>query len=266
MKVIALHSVIPLRAEAREQAEQVTQMLFGQTAAVLEQLPSWTRIRLDDDGQVGWADAKMLTPLSDAEQAQVEDALSRATARVMMPMAYAVSANNRQTLPLTAGTLLPDYHDGRFALLGVPFLIDPAMVAAQPIPLNEDTLMRVTRFFLNIPYLWGGKNAMGMDCSGFTQVVLSLFGHRLPRNASEQAACGQPVSDLREAQAGDIALFDHAPDSTRISHVGILLDNTRIIHCSGRVKVETIDPQGILSVERNNTYTHHLAAIRRLLH
>lgn len=264
MKIISLHSLVPLRAEPREQAEQVTQMLFAQTATVLEQQSAWTHIRLDDDGQVGWADSKMLTPLSDDEQATVEAALEQTTARVMMPMAYAVSANNRQTLPLTAGTLLPDYRDGHFSLLGVPFLIDANMVAAQPLPLNEDTLMRVTRFFLNIPYLWGGKNAMGMDCSGFTQVVLSLFGHRLPRNASEQALCGQPVADLQQAQTGDLVLFDHAPDSTRISHVGILLDSDRVIHCSGRVKVETIDTNGILSAERNNTYTHHLATIRRL--
>lgn len=264
MKAISLHSVVPLRASASETAEQVTQMLFGETCVVVDEQPRWLRVRVEADGQEGWADAKMLAPLGADEETAVEAARSAATARVKVPMAYAVSENNRQTIPLTAGTLLPEYNAGRFRLLGVSFLIDPAMVAPEALPLNAESLMQTTRFFLNIPYLWGGKNALGMDCSGFTQVVMSLFGHVLPRNASEQALCGTEVKSLADAQAGDLAFFDHAPENTHIGHVGILLDSKRIIHCSGRVKVEAIDAEGIVSVEQNNRHTHHLSWIRRL--
>lgn len=248
-----------MRAEAREGSEQLTQLLFGETVEVLEQQPRWWRVRNDADRQEGWVDFKMITALSEQEAAQV--AQSRQTARVVMPMAYAVSDNNGQTLPLTAGTVLPDYADGRFAILGVGFHIDPAMVALQPIEMNATNLMNAVRFFLNIPYLWGGKNAMGMDCSGFTQVIHSLFGHQLLRNASEQATQGEPVASLAAAQAGDLAFFDH--EDGRISHVGILLDSERIIHCSGRVKVEKTDNTGIYSTEQGGIYTHHLVSIRR---
>ena len=212
---IALHSVIPVRTEPREGAEQSTQMLFNELCTILEpsdisHQPSdrWRYIRLESDGQEGWVDAKMICPMRSAEHKAHKAALKTA-AMVAMPMAYAVSENNGQTIPLTAGTRLTHYKDGRFEVLGVGFRIDPSMVIVQPSALNLQTLLEKTRFFLNVPYLWGGKNAMGMDCSGFTQTVMSLFGKQLLRNASEQATQGRAIKDLKKAQAGDLVFFEH---------------------------------------------------------
>ena len=282
MKGISLHSVVPVRTEARETAEMSTQILFAEQCEILAEQARWYQVRLCQDGQEGWVDKKMLTPLSAEEEQKLP---AEATAMVLMPMAYAVSENNGQTIPLTAGTRLCNYKDGRFELLGVGFRIDPSMVLTAPLPLDEPHLLQAVRFFLNIPYLWGGKNAMGMDCSGFTQVVLSLFGKHLLRNASQQATQGIEVNRLEDAQAGDLAFFckpnadneknekndnnanngAHAP----ITHVGILIDKQRIIHCSGRVKVEKIDATGIFSIEQADAkhpqgqYTHQLLSIRR---
>ena len=260
MKAIVLHSVVPVRAEASEGSEQLTQLLFAQTCDVLGEEPRWKRIRNDEDGQEGWVDFKMITPMDKKETQEVMRAAGKA--RVSMPMAYAVSENNGQTFPLTGGTYLPNYENGHFSILGVNFRIDPSMVVEKPLAMNEENLMRVVRFYLNIPYLWGGKNAMGMDCSGFTQIILSLFGASLLRNACEQMTQGEEVPGLQEAKAGDLVFFDH--DDGRISHVGLLLDSQRVIHCSGRVKVETIDDKGIFSAEQGGIYTHHLVGIKRM--
>ena len=275
MYAIVLHSVAPVRTEPREGAEQETQLLFGEVCQITETLPRWYKIRNEADGAEGYADAIMLTPMTDEEHAAYSASLAKSTARVMLPMTYAVSENNQQTIPLTLGTHLPNYRNGQFEVLGVSFRIDSAAVAEQPLALNQTNLMQVMRFLLNTPYLWGGKNAMGLDCSGMTQTVMSLFGIRLPRNASQQVKCGQEVKSLKEAKAGDLVFFDHADThcegslphnctgDTRITHVGLLLDSERVIHCSGRVKIERIDERGISSTERNG-YTHHLAAIRRM--
>ena len=279
MKGISLHSVVPVRTEARETAEMSTQILFAEQCEILAEQARWYQVRLCQDGQEGWVDKKMLTPLSAEEEQKLP---AEATAMVLMPMAYAVSENNGQTIPLTAGTRLCNYKDGRFELLGVGFRIDPSMVLTAPLPMDEPHLLQAVRFFLNIPYLWGGKNAMGMDCSGFTQVVLSLFGKHLLRNASQQATQGTEVNRLEDAQAGDLAFFckpqtNHANhennanngNNTPITHVGILIDKQRIIHCSGRVKVEKIDATGIFSIEQADAkhpqgqYTHQLLSIRR---
>ena len=60
MKAIALHSVVPVRTEAREGAEQSTQMLFGELCTIVEQKPRWNRVKLESDGQEGWVDSKMI--------------------------------------------------------------------------------------------------------------------------------------------------------------------------------------------------------------
>ena len=276
MNAISLHSIVPVRAEAAENSEQTTQMLFGETCTILEQKPRWKRVKLHSDGQDGWVDSKMIAPMEKSEYETYKSAYAKA-AQVVFPMAYAMSENNRQTIPLTAGTRLTNYEDGRFSLLGVNFRIDPSMVAVTPPELNAENLQQTVRFFLNVPYLWGGKNALGMDCSGFSQIILGLFGRQLLRNASEQATQGRQISDRKKAQAGDLVFFDHnfpegqAGDSsvspsanpTKITHVGIILDTERVIHCSGRVKVEKLDEIGIFNAE-TGTYTHHLAQIRRI--
>ena len=278
-----------MRAEAREGAEQNTQILFGETFDILEEQPRWLRVRLHLDGQEGWVDAKMATPMSQAEFKTYRADYSSA-AMVAMPMAYAVSENNGQTIPLTAGTRLAKYcitspqessttvhrtldraelftaqgreiKIGRFEVLGVRFRIDPSMVISKSLDLNEQNLLQAVRFFLNIPYLWGGKNAMGMDCSGFTQVIMSLFGKPLKRNASEQAEQGRKIADVSKVHAGDLLFFDH--EDGKICHVGIAIDSERVIHCSGRVKVEKLDSKGIFNAETGE-YSHHLVSIRRV--
>ncbi len=316
MHGIALHSVVPVRADAREQAEQTTQMLFGEVCTIEERKSRWNRVKLQLDGQEGWVDKKMITPMSQEEYEAHTKALKTA-AMVAMPMAYAVSENNGQTIPLTAGTRLPNYKEGAFSVLGVRFRIDPSMVIEHPLELTQANLLQATRFFLNVPYLWGGKNAMGMDCSGFTQVVFSLFGKQLQRDASAQVRQGRTIASLKTAKPGDLVFFCHyhegnevenklenglenkqenelgnepngqevgsAENSTvgtqkesnptgneRVTHVGILLDSERVLHCSGRVKVERIDDTGILSMEQadeahpTGVYTHKLLCIKRI--
>ena len=68
---IALHSIVPVRSMASEAAEQQTQMLFAQTCDIIEEKSRWKRIKLHNDGQEGWADAKMISPLSEEEYVSV---------------------------------------------------------------------------------------------------------------------------------------------------------------------------------------------------
>ena len=261
-------TVTPVRQEPSEGSEQLTQLLFGEVCEVLDRLPRWTKIRSTMDGQEGWVDFKMLTDVKG------ENGKVKGEGVVAIPMAVATDMETGEEVMLTLGTRLPNYAHGTFEVLNKKYLIDPACVNNATQLLNSDlsraelpnNVCAVAQTLLNAPYLWGGKNAMGMDCSGFTQVVYSVFGINLLRNAREQITQGAIVQSLTEAQPGDLAFFDHAdrdPKATNISHVGLLLDNERIIHCSGCVHIDTIDEMGIHLPD--GELTHHLVQIKRYL-
>ena len=271
--VIAHCTVTPVRQEPSEGSEQLTQLLFGEVCEVLDRLPRWTKIRSTLDGQEGWVDFKMLSPAYSLSPITY----SLPTTIVSTPIAIATAMETGEELMLTLGTRLPNYAHGTFEVLGKQYLIDPTCVSlpisnslsGRPIggtPSNSHNVCAVAQTLLNAPYLWGGKNAMGMDCSGFTQVVYATQGVNLLRNAREQMTQGELVPSLTEAQPGDLAFFDHAdrdPKATNISHVGLLLSPTEIIHCSGCVHIDTIDEQGIHLPD--GELTHHLVQIKRHL-
>ena len=261
MHAIVLHSIVPVRAEAQEQAEQTTQLLFAETCKVLQEEERWLRIENDIDGEQGWVDRKMITVLPEKKYETISQVLKESRHRVCMPMALAISSANQQTIPLTGGTLLPNYNNGKFSILDAEFMIDPQMVATEQ-RLTKEHLLQAIRFYLNIPYLWGGKNAFGMDCSGFTQVMMSLFGKHLKRNTSQQAEQGTLVSTLKESHSGDLAFFDHHLKD-KINHVGILIDKHTVVHCSGRVKIERLNEEGIVNTESGGM-THRLVKIKRV--
>ena len=268
-------TVTPVRMEPSEGSEQLTQLLFGEVCQVLERLPRWTKIRSTVDGQTGWVDFKMVTSIGD--EAKGDEA--KGIGVVALPIATATDMETGEELMLTLGTRLPNYAHGTFEVLGKKYLINPACVshledalqaighpAGYRLEGKGEEVCTIAQTLLNAPYLWGGKNAMGIDCSGFTQVVYRVFGVNLLRNAREQITQGTPVASLAEAQAGDLAFFDHAdrdPKATNISHVGLLLDKQTIIHCSGCVHVDYIDDMGIHLPD--GELTHHLVQIKRYL-
>ena len=116
--------------------------------------------------------------------------------------------------------------------------------------------------YLNSPYLWGGKSTFGTDCSGFTQMVFKISGYRLQRDSAQQALQGKPVAAPHEAKAGDLAFFTNA--NGKINHVGILLEKDKIIHSSGKVRVDAFTEEGIVNFE-TKIYTHRFSHLRRIL-
>jgi cell wall-associated NlpC family hydrolase len=110
--------------------------------------------------------------------------------------------------------------------------------------------------------LWGGKTPFGIDCSGFTQMVYKQCGVDLPRDAYQQALNGKTLDFVHESKCGDLAFFDN--EDGKITHVGLMLDHERIIHASGKVRIDILDHHGILNISENN-YSHKLRIIKRIL-
>jgi len=125
----------------------------------------------------------------------------------------------------------------------------------------REELVEHARKYLGIPYLWGGRNPFGMDCSGFVQLVYKVGWVFLPRDAGQQAEKGREVHAFRERKAGDLAFFSTGKG---INHVGICLPDEKILHASGMVRVDRLDRKGIFKVE-TGSYTHQLICIKDVL-
>ncbi|MDE5743932.1 MAG: C40 family peptidase, partial [Bacteroidales bacterium] len=126
---------------------------------------------------------------------------------------------------------------------------------------RREALLKSAAQWLNTPYLWGGKSIFGTDCSGFTQTLYRIYGIQLPRDAKDQAGAGEAVIFLDEAKAADLLFFDN--ENEQLVHVVIYMRNSRIIHASGMVRIDTIDHQGIYRQDTKN-YSHKLRLIRRM--
>lgn len=128
---------------------------------------------------------------------------------------------------------------------------------------NKSEIILKTAFsMLNTPYLWGGRTSWGIDCSGFAQFLYSIAGIQLPRDASQQVNSGRTLSFISEARPGDLAFFDN--EEGIITHVGIIYEPGKVIHASGKVKIDTIDHQGIYNKSLKR-YTHNLRVVKTIL-
>ena len=127
---------------------------------------------------------------------------------------------------------------------------------------HKELLIKTAYMYLNTPYLWGGRSPMGIDCSGFTQMVYKINGIPLKRDASQQAQEGETLSFIEESEAGDLAFFDDKEG--KITHVGLLLEKNHIIHAHGAVRIDQIDQTGIFNSE-TKTHSHKLRMIKKMI-
>ncbi|HLV53450.1 MAG TPA: C40 family peptidase, partial [Cryomorphaceae bacterium] len=127
---------------------------------------------------------------------------------------------------------------------------------------DSESIIRHAWRFLHAPYLWGGKTAFGIDCSGLMQVIFNCAGIDLPRDAYQQATVGESVDFVDMTEPGDLVFFDN--EEQRITHVGVVIEKERILHASGCVRIDKLDHQGIFNADVNS-YTHKLRLIRRVI-
>jgi hypothetical protein len=246
-------SLIPGRKEPKESSEMVSQLIFGEAYEVLDKTEKWVLIKNGLDNYEFWIDRKMHQTCSFEDYARLIKTDSVLTAKV----AFAKNTDSGESTLLSMGSRLNELKDSSFQLLDAKYQIEKMETEASGIGIEELAMK-----FLNSPYLWGGKSVFGVDCSGYVQIILSCCGVNLPRDAYQQAECGEQIAFTNLIQAGDLVFFDNAEG--RITHVGIALDPQTIIHASGKVRIDKLDHEGIYNQELK-TYTHKTRLIRRVL-
>lgn len=251
-------SVIPVRAEASDRSEMVTQLLLGDIFEVLENQNNWIFIKNQYDNYEGWIDKKQSNPLSfeDFQRISLKD---HPLVADLISVCYDTDLKN--VFPIVVGCDLPFYKDNAFELSQENLIYEGASINPNPKYFHK-IIRENSLLYLNAPYLWGGKSPLGIDCSGFTQMVYKLCGVKLPRDASQQAMLGETLSFVEEAVEGDLAFFDN--EEGNITHVGIILEDNKIIHASGKVRIDAIDHYGIFNLDTQK-YTHNLRLIKRIV-
>jgi len=245
-------SIVPMRNEAADQSEMVNQVIFGEHFKVLEIRKKWSKIRLAHDSYEGWICNKQWIEIEEDIYKQLDKEVATITTDILDII------TKTQHQPIVIGSILPSYKSGHALINNEMYQFDGLTT---PGFIKKDKLVENALMYLNAPYLWGGRSPLGIDCSGFTQMVYRLQGVDLPRDAYQQAEVGTTLSFVEESEPGDLAFFDNAEG--KITHVGIILEDNHIIHASGKVRIDRIDQQGIFNTEIGN-HTHKLRLIKSI--
>jgi gamma-D-glutamyl-L-lysine dipeptidyl-peptidase len=243
---------VPLRSGPTHKSEMLSQVLFGEKYTVTDKSGTWLKIKSSFDNYQGWIDTDHLQHTLD-EGTSCGHVLSQSL------LCY---KNDKTKMILEAGCEIydPDFEDKVFSI-GKNFYKTSPGFSKNYISTN-DSLPDIAMKFINSPYIWGGRIPSGIDCSGLTQLAYKIFNIPIARDAADQAGEGTMIDFIDDALPGDLAFFDN--ERGRISHVGMILSKGRIIHASGRVRIDSVDHQGIFKNEING-YSHNLRTIRRIV-
>jgi cell wall-associated NlpC family hydrolase len=243
---------VPLRSGPSHKSEMLSQVLFGERYSIIDTSGSWMKIETLFDKYMGWIDMAHLQ--------HNEDEMD--TKGHVLNRSLLCFKNDKTKMVLEAGCEVfnPDFNDKKFVIGKNTY--HTCSEFNESYISTDDSLSDTAMKFTNSPYIWGGRIPSGIDCSGLTQLVYKIHGIAVPRDSWQQAESGINIDFIDESLPGDLVFFDN--ERKRICHVGMILSRGLVIHSSGRVRIDTIDHQGIFKPEVND-YSHRLRTIRRII-
>ncbi|MCE1199371.1 MAG: C40 family peptidase, partial [Marinilabiliales bacterium] len=243
-----------------ETSEMCTQILFGEHYTILDANKKWCKIKLAFDGYEGWIDLKMVNEIDERRFEKIQNQVSIVTTD---PFNIVQPEKNYINFLIVAGSSLPFYKpaNNSFRIGEEHYLLQGDKVVPNKKNVRKFLIENALKYF-NSPYLWGGRSPFGIDCSGFTQILYKMIGTVLPRDAHQQAHLGENFSFVEEALPGDLAFFDN--EDGKIVHVGMIWEKNKIIHSSGKVRIDNVDQFGIFNIDTRR-YSHQLRLMKRIL-
>ena len=249
-------SVVPVRSDPNHGAVQVTQLLFGDHYEVMEISGDrqWGLIRQYADQSEGWMDWKQHHSISEEYFQQINKTDYKITTEIASPVLY-----KKSPLTIVMGSVVPISSSELFKIEEQFAFNGESKGLGQR--RDADFITITARKYLSAPYQWGGKSPFGIDHVGLVQMVFRIAGYLLPRDIKQLVLHGKKVKSFDESRAGDVVFL--AAKGNTVSHCGILLDDCRIIHAFGHVRIDVLTEEGIV-VPETKVYTHFLHSIRRM--
>jgi cell wall-associated NlpC family hydrolase len=239
----------PLRRVPQPDASLETEALKGERATIYDSNgEGWAWGQLAADGYVGWLPENALAPPGAAPTHKVT------ALRTLAFPGPSIKLPPLEALPLGACLAIAHVKD-RMAVMQSGGHVPAAHLA--PLDQDETDFVAVAERFLGTPYLWGGKTALGLDCSGLVQVALTACGVSCPRDSDmQERALGTAVSaDLSALRRGDLIFWK--------GHVAIAFGSDSLLHANAYHMAAAIEPIA-QAVARIRNVGNEITSIRRI--
>lgn len=231
----------PLHRAADLSSTMETQALMGEIIHVFESKDGWCWGQMACDGYVGYIPSDMLIRAVDdmlpSAHITVQRSFVYPFAELRAPALMALSMGSRMTITGDAETRGTSYK-----LVRLPDGSEGAVIAShiQPIEETDEDWVALAEQFLHVPYLWGGRSSIGLDCSALVQIARLTAQKASLRDSDMLGTMGQPIeltTDFSGLVRGDLIFWP--------GHVAIMLDDTRIIHSNGYHMLTAIEPLAV---------------------
>lgn len=236
------------RTGGKHAAEMATQTIMGTPVKILEYSGDWARVQTPDE-YISYVPSNSLHKMTQIEfdawrkskryivteyQTELADANGNTVSDLVMGNILEYKGENGDKIELSTP-------DGRIGYVNKNEVKELSAWANQTF--NAEFISKVAHRLMGHGYLWGGTSTKVTDCSGLVKVSYFANGIILHRDASQQALIGNVMKaeDWKKAELGDLLFF--GTKSGRVTHVAIYLKDGEYIHCSGRVKLNSVDPQ-----------------------
>jgi hypothetical protein len=251
-------ALVAVRETPNADSKQITQLLFGDHYEVLKKADSgsWIYIKIHFDGLEGWIDVEQHHAISQEYFDQINHANFKITTDLTCNILF-----KKSPITILLGSIVPISNSELFKMEEQFAFNGEAKSLGQK--REVEFVKTISMKYLNAPYLTGGKSPFGIDAAGLVQIVFKIAGYTLPHSVKGQLSQGSVVKSFSDAMPGDLAFFSHKNDE--IIHVGIVLNDDKIIHSFGRVRVDHLLEEGIMRAD-SKIYTHYLKEIRRIVY
>jgi len=240
-----------LRRAPAPDAAVDTQALHGEIVTVYDDQEGWAWVQLENDGYVDYIDATALGALTTAPTHRVT------VSRTHVYPRPDIKAPPLGALPLGATLAVVGTQDGFARTVGSGFVFARHLAAIDSFATD---FVGVAEAFLGTAYLWGGKSALGIDCSGLVQLALREAGVAAPRDTDMQArvlGAEQPIdADLDHVMRGDLVFWR--------GHVGIMRDARELLHANAFHMRVASEPLAVARARIGQSAGGDLLSIRRL--
>lgn len=222
--------VAPIRREPRTDAPLESEALLGETLTVYEEAEGWAWAQLDRDGYVGYLPGSALGPCQDEPTHRIGALRSFVFPGPSIKLAPA------DALPFGA-LLCVRRIKGALAELSTGGFVPSVHLA--PLDWTEPDFVALALRFVGTPYLWGGKTAFGLDCSGLVQTALAGAGVSAPRDSDmQEAVLGRPAGGIgargEGLRRGDLLFWD--------GHVALALGKGDMLHANAHHMAAAVEP------------------------